>query len=141
LDGANADIADQVVAFIGKGPDHEYVGHALQPDTLLKPYRALRPRIPTGLISADLASSASGSIFDFVAQRIKGDKTTNLIRIHASECHNLKAALKTIISRGTAIIPTAEDEEEELIEQKGVRRSWSSGKALLTCKGPASSQL
>jgi hypothetical protein len=43
-----------------------------------------------------------------------------MFRVHAAECHSLKAALKAIIQRGTASVDI-DSEDEELHEMREVR--------------------
>ena len=81
-----------------------------------------RPRsrqLPAGLINAGLASSASGSMFESVAQRVRQRKHHAICCVHASECHNLKASLKTIILCGTEQT-SVDDEDDELLEAREV---------------------
>ena len=73
--------------------------------------------IYTGLVTASLATSSSGSVFEQVEQRIKGDRECLIKNVSSSECHNLKAALKAI-TRNVSASEESED-EDDMIQTSG----------------------
>ena len=60
-----------------------------------------------------------------------GKKDRELIRVHASECHNLKAVLKTVIQRGIARPTSEQEDENEEFEAKEVSLAGYTTSAVL----------
>ncbi|MCJ1242868.1 hypothetical protein MMC30_000064 [Trapelia coarctata] len=72
-------------------------------------------RIPTGLVAAGLSANASQSMFAAVADRIKENASHLVISMVASQCSNLKSALKLII-RDATNQGSIDDLDEEAVD-------------------------
>src|SRR6186713_1323155 len=68
-------------------------------------------QIHTGLITAGLATSSSGSMFAHVEQRVKASKNVLVASISAVDCTNLKSSLKAILGNVSSWVES-EDEDD-----------------------------
>ena len=70
--------------------------------------------MPTGIIAAGLASTASGSLYSAVSQKLQGDSGTIIADVAASQCTNMKTALKVINQSATRQVLGTEDDDDPI---------------------------
>ena len=79
-------------------------------------------RIPTGVLVSGLASTATGSLYSAICPGLEDAKDSVVVSIAATQCTNLKAALKSIIQSATQrVIEGADDDEPVTVAHRGTR--------------------
>ena len=105
LDDASGDIAKRV---------HDFVldSRSAQPDD---------ERLPTGIVTASLASTASGSLFPVISASLRGSPEAVIVNVPASQCTSLKVALRSIIQLATQQDHDESDDERATSARRGPR--------------------
>ena len=108
LDDASSDIANRVHRFI-------LDSRAAECDD---------DRLPTGVVAASLASTASGSLFPAIAAGIGESQGTAIVNVPASQCTSLKASLRSIIRLATQQDHDESDDEPTTNPRRGLRLNY-----------------